>query len=180
VTPVDWFFHPRQQHDPRSHLSLSGGENELTGVAVVDFDAILAQARRNWRCAECGVELDRRAVPVPAFCCAKHRYAFRDRRRYAENPELERAKSRRYYAENRERVLAKAAARRGKSRLALQVECSECGGLLEGRQRVVCSPRCRDARYRRLHPESYAECEARKVERRRERRQAARSEADGS
>lgn len=34
--------------------------------------------------------------------------------------------------------------------------CSECGELLEGRQAVVCSRRCKDARYRRLHPEEYA------------------------
>lgn len=52
--------------------------------------------------------------------------------------------------------------------------CSECGSELVGRQRVVCSERCREARFKRLHPESYARREAAKVERRRERRRAAR------
>jgi hypothetical protein len=51
-------------------------------------------------------------------------------------------------------------------------ECSECGAELEGRQRVVCGRRCKDARYKRLHPEEYAARERRKVERRRERRKA--------
>jgi hypothetical protein len=44
------------------------------------------------------------------------------------------------------------------------------GITLAGRQRVACSPRCRDARYRRLHPAEYAANEARKVQRRREAR----------
>jgi CheY-like chemotaxis protein len=52
--------------------------------------------------------------------------------------------------------------------------CSECGVELEGRRRVVCSERCREARFKRLHPESYEEREWRKVERRRERRREAR------
>ena len=45
----------------------------------------------------------------------------------------------------------------------------------EGRQRVICGKsKCRDDRYRRLHPEAYAAKEARKVERRRlKRREAA-------
>lgn len=49
--------------------------------------------------------------------------------------------------------------------------CSEGGDPLEGRRRVICSkPKCREARFRRLHPEAYAERERRKVERRRARR----------
>lgn len=38
---------------------------------------------------------------------------------------------------------------------------------------MVCSGRCREARFKRLHPESYAKREAAKVERRREARRAA-------
>jgi hypothetical protein len=49
--------------------------------------------------------------------------------------------------------------------------CSECGVELEGRHRVTCgSAKCREARFKRLHPESYAKREVAKVERRRERR----------
>ena len=69
---------------------------------------------------------------------------------------------------NREKVLAKEAAKRRGPRTL--VWCSECGGPLDGRQRVVCSARCRDARYCRLHPDPYAAKEARKVERRRAKR----------
>jgi hypothetical protein len=77
------------------------------------------------------------------------------------------AKSRRYYAENRERILARAAAKRPAPEPKF---CSECGEKLEPPRRVVCSPRCRERRFRRLHPEAYAAREARKVERRRAKR----------
>lgn len=111
------------------------------------------------------------------FCKPQCRYKFRDRRRFAEDAESIRARSRAYYAATRERVLAKAAAKRGKVREPDNLSCSECGDRLEGRQRVTCgASRCRDARFRRLHPEAYAEREARKVERRRAtRREAAES-----
>lgn len=80
----------------------------------------------------------------------------------------ERQRSRDYYARNREAVLARAAARRGPRP---ELRCSECAELLEGRQRVTCgSSRCRDRRYARLHPESYAKREAAKVVRRRAKR----------
>jgi hypothetical protein len=53
-------------------------------------------------------------------------------------------------------------------------QCSECGVELEGRQRVSCgAAKCREDRFRRLHPESYARREAAKVARRRERRRDA-------
>jgi hypothetical protein len=82
--------------------------------------------------------------------------------------ECDRRRSREFYARNREAVLARAAARRGPAPARF---CSECGERLEGRQRVSCgSSRCREARFRRLHPEAYATRETRKVERRRERR----------
>jgi hypothetical protein len=62
-----------------------------------------------------------------------------------------RRRSRQFYARNRERILEKAAARRGPPPLRF---CSECAVELEGRRRVVCSERCREARFKRLHPES--------------------------
>lgn len=66
------------------------------------------------------------------------------------------------------RSLARYYAQRGEQPVRV---CSECGVELEGRQRVTCgSSKCREDRFRRLHPESYAEREAAKVERRRERR----------
>jgi hypothetical protein len=137
------------------------------------FDAILDEAHRNRTCAECGVHLDHRRVPRSPFCCRKHRDAFRHRRRYAEDPEGARARARAYYWANRTAVLEKAAARRGVVRPPERTTCEECGGALEGRQRIVCSRRCRDRRYARLHPEAYAAKEARKVERRRARRREA-------
>jgi hypothetical protein len=131
-------------------------------------DQVLVEARRIGRCAECDVELDHRVSPRSAFCSPKCRYRFRDRRKYAADPEAQRARARAYYAENRERVLEKSAAKRGGSRLPESTSCSECGAPLGGRQRVVCGKRrCVDARYRRLHPEAFAERERRKTERRR-------------
>lgn len=55
--------------------------------------------------------------------------------------------------------------------------CVECGVEFEGRpNRIVCSKRCRNARYRRLHPEVIAEQERRKAERRRAKRVSAAQE----
>jgi len=79
----------------------------------------------------------------------------------------DRERSRSYCSVNRVAVRARAAARK---QPALPRACSECGDILEGRRRVVCSERCREARFRRLHPKAYAEREAAKVVRRRERR----------
>ncbi len=80
---------------------------------------------------------------------------------------------RRYYAENRETVLEKAAERRGSAPPASGV-CSECGEeITDGRRdRLVCSRRCKDARYRRLHPEEYAAKQHRKYQRRKARKTA--------
>jgi hypothetical protein len=69
-----------------------------------------------------------------------------------------------------EKSLARYRARRGEQPT---LSCSECGAELMGRQRVVCSGRCRERRFKRLHPESYAARETRKVERRRGARQRA-------
>jgi hypothetical protein len=80
----------------------------------------------------------------------------------------DREKSREYYAAHRQAVLARAAARRPP---APARKCEECGGELEGRQRVVCGRRCAEARYRRLHPVEYAAKERRKYERRKAREQ---------
>ena len=167
------FLSSPEQPDPRRQVSLSRGENELAGAGAVDFAAILADARRRFVCAECGAGLTRWQRASAQFCSPKCRYRFRDRRRYVENPERERAKARAYYEANREAVLDRAAERRGRSRVPALLSCSECGAPLEGKQRVICGQsRCRDGRFRRLHPDKYAAREAAKVERRRETRRA--------
>ena len=148
-----------------------------------EYAAILRAALQSARCAECGAELPAYVRGSPggmtraAFCSERHFYAFRDRWRYAADPEAHRERARAYYWRNRETVLAKAAARRGKTRPPERTTCSECGVPLEGRQRTTCGKAsCRDRRFRRLHPESYAERERQKVERRRERRHAAKEQ----
>jgi hypothetical protein len=83
-----------------------------------DVDLILRKARRDGECAECGSHLDHHLVPRSPFCGPRCRYRFRDRRRYAEDPEAQREKARRYYLENREAVLARAAERRAARRAA--------------------------------------------------------------
>jgi hypothetical protein len=88
----------------------------------------------------------------------------------------DRERSRAYYAANREAVLARAAARREPAPARF---CSECRVELEGRHRVTCgSAKCREARFKRLHPESYAKREAAKVERRRQKRRRLRRSAN--
>jgi hypothetical protein len=139
----------------------------------VDFDALIAQANRDRLCAECGAHMDFRAVLRSAFCSDPCRYRFRDRRRYAENPEEQRERARRYYSDNREAVLARAAAKRALVRPAVRT-CEECGGPLSGRQRVVCSRRCKTARFRRLNPAAWAEVQRRKNRKKAERRRARR------
>jgi hypothetical protein len=57
-------------------------------------------------CAECGQELGR-GRSHRTFCSDKCRYRFRDRLRYASDPEGEREKSHRYYEANCEKVLAR-------------------------------------------------------------------------
>jgi hypothetical protein len=85
--------------------------------------------------------------------------------------ECDRKRSKAYYRANRERILAQAAAKRGPRPVR---HCSECGLELEGRRRVTCgSAKCREGRFKRLQPESYARREAAKVDRRRERRRSA-------
>ena len=122
------------------------------------MEAILAVARRTHRCAECGTVLDYRERPRSVFCSPRHSQRFRDRQRYHANVEQQRERSRDYYARNREAVLARTAAKRGPRP---ELACSECGDPLQGQSRVVCSRRCAEARYRRLHPEAYAANEAR-------------------
>jgi hypothetical protein len=83
----------------------------------------------------------------------------------------DRERSKAYYRANRERILARVAAKRGPQPVR---HCSECGVELEGRQRVTCGKsKCREDRFRRLHPESYGRREAARVERGRERRREA-------
>jgi len=86
--------------------------------------------------------------------------------------DCDRERSKAYYRANRERILERAAAKRGPQPVR---HCAECGVELEGRQRVTCgTSKCREARFKRLHPESYARREAAKVERRRKRRRETR------
>jgi hypothetical protein len=156
-----------------TQISLPDVENDSAGV--IDYEAVMAEARRIRRCAECSADLDHRTVPRSAFCSPRCRYRFRDRRKYDENPAAQRARSRAYYAANRERILEKAAEKRGRPRPPEQTHCTECGDELTGRQRVTCGKAsCRERRFKRTNPEAYAERERQKVERRRARRRAAR------
>jgi hypothetical protein len=92
--------------------------------------------------------------------------------------DCDRERSKAYYRANRERILERAAAKRGPQP---ERHCSECGVELEGRKRVTCgTSKCREQRFRRLHPAEYAERERRKTERRRETRRLARERADTS
>jgi hypothetical protein len=116
------------------------------------------------RCFVCG-----RVLPLSEFT------ADRSKRlgvgTYCRECDAQRGRER--YARDRERILAKAAAKRGPQPVRY---CSECGAELEGRQRVSCGKsRCREARFRRLHPASYAAREAAKAGRRRERRRELRA-----
>ena len=87
----------------------------------------------------------------------------------------QREKAKAYYAAHRDEIREKAAAKRG---APVERTCLECGDPLEGRRRVVCGKsKCREARFRRLHPESWAAREAAKVERRREARRRVREAA---
>jgi hypothetical protein len=144
-------------------------------VSRGDLDPVIFAALRNHRCAECGAELDYRKRPKSVFCSDTHSRRYRDRKAYAANVEAARERSRDYYARNRIAVLARAKARREAARsVPLPIACSQCGKALEGKQRVTCgSSRCREQRFRRLHPEAYAAREARKVERRRDKRREA-------
>jgi hypothetical protein len=77
------------------------------------------------------------------------------------------AKQREWRAANPERVAAYNESRR---KPLVELECVECGEKFEGRPHAkLCSRRCKDKRYRRLHPEQVRAKEQRKRERRRER-----------
>lgn len=133
-----------------------------------DFATAFYEASRNHNCAECGSPREYRVRPRSLFCSAKCSLRFRHRRNYWSNPELERERSRRYYVQNREAVLERAAAKRVPRAPSF---CPECGEELTGQQRVNCGKSgCREARWKRTNPEAYAAREAKKVERRRERR----------
>jgi hypothetical protein len=81
-----------------------------------DFDELLRQARKTGACAECGGDLSPTQRTTSTFCSRRCGSRFRDRRRYAENPEERRAKARAYYQANRELVLERTAARRARQR----------------------------------------------------------------
>jgi endogenous inhibitor of DNA gyrase (YacG/DUF329 family) len=109
-------------------------------------------SRREGCCEECGerfrVLRDTRASK--RFCSDR----CKSRARYRRNPEPVRERTRAYYWAHRDELLAKAKLKRAASRPA-QGRCSECGEPLVGQpHRVVCSRRCKDAKYRRLHPEA--------------------------
>jgi hypothetical protein len=72
-------------------------------------------------CAECGQEFGR-GRRNRRFCSGKCRYRFRDRLRYAADPEGEREKSRRFYRANREKVIARVTARYEKTRIRRRSE----------------------------------------------------------
>jgi len=114
------------------------------------------------RCAHCGenhpaaafLRNERSADGLSSWCRTCHNEA-----------------TRRWRAEHPERVAADNAARR---RPRVELSCVECGAVFEGRAgQLVCGRRCKDARYRRLHPEAYRAKRARKNRRRREREAAA-------
>ena len=119
------------------------------------------------RCFRCGG-----VKPLEEFTVDNRKGNLSGRGTYCQKCDRER--SREYYAANRERILAKATAKRCPQPGRF---CSECGIELEGRSRVCCGKsKCREGRFKRLHPESYAAREARKVERRRQARRRAREE----
>ena len=81
------------------------------------------------------------------------------------NPEKHRTHQREWRARHPDKIAAYNAARRIGP---VAIRCVECGGKFEGRpDRLVCGRRCKDARYRRLHPEAYREKQRRKAARRR-------------
>ena len=153
--------------DPAVRPSLPRGEDVSYGVT----------------CQECGGDIpySRDRKTTTRYCSPKCRYRARDRARYAADPKRERGRARAYYWANREQVLEKAAARRGRTSPAEVSACSECGQPLEGWQRVSCgTSKCRDARFRRLHPAAYATREQGKAERRRARRRASTEGGEGT
>jgi len=170
------FFDTESALDPAVRISLPEGKNTELAGEEVDYVEILRHALRTRTCAVCGLELHHRTTPRSGFCSFPHYYKWRDARRYADDPEAQRERSRAYYWRNREAVLEKAAAKRGRPRPPELTNCTECGDKLTGRQRIICGKAgCRDRRFKRTNPEAYAERERQKVERRRERRSAARA-----
>ena len=83
------FFYFTQAPDPGVRFLSPQGRTAVAGDTVVDFDAILADARRNHVCAQCGEPLASWQRVTVAFCSPRCRWRFRDRRDYAENPERE-------------------------------------------------------------------------------------------
>ena len=136
------------------------------GVSLVEkLEALVEESRRDLhkRCGGCQGWLpadvfppDRRAsTGLGSWCYGCRRVYWR-----------------RWRAEHPEKVAAYNEARRAKARAARrELRCSECGQVLEGRKSRVCSPQCRDRRYRRLHPEQVAAKQHRKYLRRRDRQQ---------
>jgi hypothetical protein len=151
VTPAGRFPRPRSTTELRGPIQADSPPYEWMQIPAGEK-----------RCGRCGGSL-----PLDAFALDRSKPSGRGS--YCRP--CTRAKSAEFYAANRERILARAAAKRGPQPVR---HCSECGVELEGGQRVTCgSARCREARFKRLRPESYARREAAKVDRRRERRRSA-------
>lgn len=66
MTPAE-FFVLSNDTDPRSQPFPPRVAEQADAGDSIDFDTILAEARRIRRCAECGVDLDHRTVPRSAF-----------------------------------------------------------------------------------------------------------------
>jgi len=167
--PKGGFFDSQTHHDPRSQISLRTRGLRVAGANRQGTRRRFPVSRYpgEKRCPGCGG-----LKPLEDFTSDRSKKDGRGS--YCQVCDRER--SRAYYAANHDAVLARAAAKRGPAPTRF---CSECGRELAGRQRVTCgSSRCREARFKRLHPEAYAAREARKVERRRETRRLARERAD--
>jgi hypothetical protein len=117
----------------------------------------------NKRCSRC-----RRWLPAEAFRVERSRSKelWRQWRLSSWCVECMRGATRRWREANRERINAERRAEYAATRGPLP-RCSECDVVLASHSRVVCSRRCKDARYRRLHPEEYREKQRRKQARRR-------------
>jgi len=112
-------------------------------------------------------------APWPCLACGRLIvYWGRGRRKFCEVCTPSGSSGAAWRAANPERVAAYNEARRVPSSPRA---CPECGTVFEGRpNKFLCGARrCRDARYKRLHPAEYAAKRARKDRRRRERKGSA-------
>jgi hypothetical protein len=124
----------------------------------------------NKRCSHC-----HRWLPAEAFRVEPVRSELNPWRHWRLSSwcrECQREATRRWYEANRERLNAERRAEYAAARGPLP-RCSECEAELDSHAKVVCSRRCKDARYRRLHPAEFAAARRRHDQRVRERKRAA-------